>query len=176
MRHICSAVTLAMLSACASNPPATAPQSGSILDGKSIGWVTIAAPRNDISKGQSMSADFKDNDGQIITGPLQNIVECDTARTSCRHAVVQTIVTINGKQAASGQLEVSGQIRTRLGRSLTDVQTTAGFSNVLTKSLPDEIPTFPDADTTTAYVITLEPGESKTLEGEHGVKVVFQSK
>lgn len=176
MRHLCLAATVVLLSACASHPLAVAPRSGSVLDGKSVGWVTIAAPRNDLSKGQSMAADFKDTEDQVITGPLQNIVECDAARMSCRHAVVQTIVTINGKQTQAGQLEVSGQIRTRLGRSLTDAQKSAGFSNIVTKSLPDEIPTFPDADTTSAYVITLEPGETKSLGGEHGVKVVFQSK
>lgn len=107
--------------------------------------------------------------------PLSYAVECNAARTACKHAVIQTGLTYEIHEVGSG-VEVTGNLKSTMGRKITQrveaEKDSSSFSST-SLSVSDDVEVIGTGTVNTPFSFTYSPGKRVVVEGLGGVQVII---
>lgn len=107
--------------------------------------------------------------------PLTYAVQCNTPRTSCKHAVVKTEMEFTARVTSERAVSVSGVLHSEMGRSLSEKSTTSStYSQTQSMSVPPEVEVIAQLKDDRHFDRVLHLGEKLELNGLGGVLVVLE--
>jgi hypothetical protein len=142
--------------------------------------VEFHGAKNAISPAASgMPRSAYPSNGQPRTIPYEEIfslsyaVECNAARTACKHAVIQTGLTYEIHEVGSG-VEVTGNLKSTMGRKITQrVEDPNGSFSTTSRSVSDDVEVIGTGTVNTPFSFTYSPGKRVVVDGLGGVKVII---
>ncbi|MBA3022718.1 MAG: hypothetical protein KKB48_09670 [Gammaproteobacteria bacterium] len=109
--------------------------------------------------------------------PLTYAVQCNTARTSCKHAVVKTELKYITRVTSESAVSVSGVLHSEIGRSFSVKSgLSSTYSQTQSMSIPPELEVIAELKDDRRFDRVLELGEKLELKGLGGVQVVLEFK
>jgi hypothetical protein len=106
--------------------------------------------------------------------PLTYAIECNQAKTACKHAVVKTDIEFSTQKINNKTIKLSGVLRSEMGRKLTTSMTSsslAGMTQVVSMSVDDYIEVINETKVDMPFEKTLQIGEKLELKGLAGAHV-----
>lgn len=146
--------------------------------------------QDDLSTSQTRDVEFDilegDKSNPISHGthvtrfPLSYAIECNQAKTACKHAVVKTDIEFTATNIDENTIKVSGILHSEMGRNLTTSMNSSSFSGlkqVISRNVPDSVELINEAKVDKPFDKTLKIGETLNIEGLAGVHIEmdFQS-
>ena len=105
--------------------------------------------------------------------PLSYAVECNPARTACKHAVIQTELTYEIHEVNS-VVQFSGVLKSTMGRKITQrVVAQPGSESSETIAVSDDVQVIGTKTINTPISFTYAPGKRVVIDGLGGVQVIF---
>lgn len=116
-----------------------------------------------------------DGKAQIIKFPLSYAIECNKAKTDCKHAVVKTQLEFIAQPLGAQSVKLSGTLNSEMGRSLTVAsQPSSMYFQKQSMSVPDEVAVISESKNDLPIEKVLPLGEKLELEGLGGVRVIVE--
>lgn len=114
--------------------------------------------------------------GDITYGgifPLSYAVECNSARTACKHAVIQTELTYEIHEVNSA-VQFTGSLKSTMGRTITQrIVAQPGSESTVTMSVSDDVEIIGTKTINTPLSFTYAPGKRVVIDGLGGVQVII---
>lgn len=112
---------------------------------------------------------------QTTEFPLTYAVQCNTPRTSCKHAVVKTELEFTTRVTSERAVSISGVLHSEMGRSLSEKSTPSStYSQTQSMSVPPEMEVIAELKDDRRFDRVLRLGEKLELKGLGGVVVVLE--
>ncbi|WP_339464404.1 hypothetical protein [Pseudomonas sp. EA_65y_Pfl2_P74] len=105
--------------------------------------------------------------------PLSYAVECNTARSACKHAVIQTELTYEIHEVNS-VVQFTGFLKSTMGRKITQrIIAQPGSESSVTMAVSDDVQVIGTKTINTPISFTYAPGKRVVIDGLGGVQVIF---
>lgn len=141
--------------------------------------VTFHAAKNANSPTSSGSPTIENHNDQpgdiqyLPIFPLSHAVECNQARTICKHAVILTELTYEIHEVNSA-VQFTGYLTSTMDREITRrVVAQPGSESVETSAISDEFQVIGTKTVKTPISFTYAPGKRVVIDGLEGIQVIF---
>lgn len=107
--------------------------------------------------------------------PLTYAVQCNTARTSCKYAVIKTEMIYTTRVTGERFVNISGVLKSEMGRSFTQIGAPSSeYSQTISMKVPPAADVIAELKEDRRFDRVLRLGEKLEIKGLGGVLVVLE--